>query len=343
MFGLYLLGVADRARVGGAAQLHAAARHAVGVLHGAAAVPLAHGAACCCARSGRSASAFLRRAGTIILAASIVLWVLLTFPRALARSAAHARRAGAGEPRGERGGAHRPRDRARDRAARLRLEDRRRAGREPGRARGDRRDARADLRRRRHATTIREPARRPARGRRPGDRPARLHPADRALAAGVLRVRAAVHVDHRGDGARDRQLALAGARVRLHARPRLDRRASSRIRSAAPCCRPDSASLQFEGSTLEGRGRRSAPRTGPPVPTPAARVSEARGERLQLGQPRGPARRDSAARYGRRRTPRALAGSLTSAAPSSPISTTTPSRGRGFDSPSRRSARAARP
>jgi hypothetical protein len=31
-----------------------------------------------------------------------------------------------------------------------------------------------------------------------------------------------VHVDHRGDGARDRELALARARVQLHVGARLD-------------------------------------------------------------------------------------------------------------------------
>jgi ferrous iron transport protein B len=80
--------------------------------------------------------AFLRRAGTIILAASVVLWLMLTFPRAEPpRPRAQPRRSG------------RTRHRASRRTPRLRLEDRRRAAGEPRGARGHRLHPGPDLRR----------------------------------------------------------------------------------------------------------------------------------------------------------------------------------------------------
>ena len=112
-----------------------------------------------------SARAFLRRAGTVILTVSIVLWCLLTLPAHAGAGRRDRRRGAPLRPRAQPGRAHRPRARAADRAARLRLEDRRRAAREPRRARGDRRDAGADLRRDRRrdlAARRAAPRRRPA-------------------------------------------------------------------------------------------------------------------------------------------------------------------------------------
>ena len=93
-----------------------------------------------------SARAFLRRAGTVILTVSIVLWCLLSFPRTPAPAGATAAEASRFALEHSFAGKRRPRARAADRAARLRLEDRRGAAREPRRARGDRRDAGSDLR-----------------------------------------------------------------------------------------------------------------------------------------------------------------------------------------------------
>ena len=134
-------------------------------------------------------------------------------------------------------GTHRPRDRARDRAARLRLEDRRRPAREPRRARGDRRDARADLRRRATTTTARCATRSaPTSTRAPGA-PV-FTPADRRRAARLLRLRAAVHVDARGDArARPNCWRWPALRLRLPARRSPTARASSRTTRAARCCR----------------------------------------------------------------------------------------------------------
>ena len=126
LFGLYVLGAVDGVRVGGAARLDPAARHAVGVLHGAAAVPLADRAAARAPGVAQRARVPEARGhddpGDLDRALGPAL-----VPARGAGSGAHARAGGAREPRGERRRARRPRDRAGDRAARLRLEDRRRA------------------------------------------------------------------------------------------------------------------------------------------------------------------------------------------------------------------------
>jgi ferrous iron transport protein B len=181
-----------------------------------------------------SASAFLRRAGTIILAATVVLWALLSFPRV---TAPEPLRAGAqpGRPGG-------PRPGARGGTAGLRLEDRRRALREPGRPRGDRRDAGPDLRRHRPGDLA---ARGGARRRRPPHGEEGLHARHRGLPPGLLRVRAAVHVHPGGDPARDQLLALArlrfllpaGARLRGELRHLPDRLGAGRRRVSAPAGR----------------------------------------------------------------------------------------------------------
>ena len=115
---------------------------------------------------------FLSEAGTVILACTIVLWVLLSFPREPAQpvAATSPRTIAAAPPAPSSGGARaaaggrahpaelrrpaRPRDRAGAAAARLRLEDRRRPHRRVRRARGVRlHDGRRlrDRRRRRRA------------------------------------------------------------------------------------------------------------------------------------------------------------------------------------------------
>ena len=162
-----------------------------------------------------AARAFLRRAGTIILAG---------LDRALGPAPRSRASRPAPGPAGARlaleasaAGQHRARARARDRAARLRLEDRRRARREPGRARGDRGDPGSDLRGLRSPTarSLREAIRE---RRRPAHRSPGLHTRDGRVAARVLRVRAPVHVDARDHAARDELLALAGVRLRLPSR-----------------------------------------------------------------------------------------------------------------------------
>ena len=148
LLGLYLLGALSALAVGGAARADAAARR-IGSPSTWSCRPTAWPTARLLATQvWGSARAFLRRAGTIILAVSIVLWVPAHRSRARRRRPARPPpQARALRARAQPGRAHRPRARAGDRAARLRLEDRRRTGREPGRARGDRRDAGADLRR----------------------------------------------------------------------------------------------------------------------------------------------------------------------------------------------------
>ena len=134
-----------RARRRGGDQADARARATACPSHGAA--DLSQPDAPALALAGLSSvRAFLRRAGTIILLATVTLWLLLHFPRV--EAPARARRAGGRglRPRAQRRRPPRPRHRAPDRAARLRLEDRRRPRREPRRPRGHRRDPRPDLR-----------------------------------------------------------------------------------------------------------------------------------------------------------------------------------------------------
>ena len=160
---------------------------------------------------------FLRRAGTIIFMVTVVLWLLLSFPKA-----------GAGrEPvRGEHRRPHRQRARGRGRADRLQPRDR--AGADPGdgRARGRGRLAGDDLRGRRRG---RRGSRR--RAGRPSSQ-ARLDPADRARLPRLVRVRAAVPVDHRGRPARDERVEMAVVHVGLPVRAGLHLRGESPIGSA---------------------------------------------------------------------------------------------------------------
>ena len=90
LLGLYVLGA--RAALAAAAVLKRTLGRgdALPVLPGAAALPRAARCACVASQVWGAARAFLRRAGTIILAVSIVLWVLLIVPAH--RAAARARR-----------------------------------------------------------------------------------------------------------------------------------------------------------------------------------------------------------------------------------------------------------
>ena len=145
------------------------------------------------------AEIFLKRAGTVILGVSFVLWLL-------ASTAAHPRRAPAHRAQPRR--PPRPHHRAADPPARIQLEDRRRPDLLAGRARGDRQHPRHHLR---HGARQgrRQPAARLA---------ARPYPRRRGVVAGLLRLRHAMHVHPRRGAPRDRRLALAGHPVRLHER-----------------------------------------------------------------------------------------------------------------------------
>jgi len=179
-----------------------------------------------------SASAFLRRAGTIILVRlrlpaprrhdhprdvdRVVVPAELPTDRAAERS--RAGRSRELPARTQRRRAARTRDRASDRATRLRLEDRRRPRCEPRRTRGDRRDTRPDLRRfRRGELTANRRAQRhlPRHGR------ARLRRRHGRIATRLLRLCAPVHVDTRDDAPRDELMALARLRVQLSAGARI--------------------------------------------------------------------------------------------------------------------------
>ena len=155
-------------------------------------------------RVGLSASARARSSS----ASRSVLWVLLHLPArepppGLSEPRARPRYALEHSVAGRIG----PRDRAGDRAARLRLEDRRRPGREPRGPRGDRLDARPRSTRRPTRTPrCARPIRRDVD---PRHRAAGLHAGHGRSAAGLLRLRAAVHVDARGHAPRD-ELAGAG-------------------------------------------------------------------------------------------------------------------------------------
>ena len=191
---------------------------------------------------------FLGRAGTVIFAVAVVVWALAYFPRSPDRRGESSRRArGAGRRNPHRsrrstarldeidnqaaaehlaqswlGRAGQVR-RARVRAARLGLARLGGGHRGIPGARGRRRRARNDLRRRRRSRRA-EP-RGPAQGRDLARRAPRVHAADGARAAAVLRVVPAVRGDAGGHSARDEQLALADFRLELHDRARLRRRA----------------------------------------------------------------------------------------------------------------------
>ena len=76
----------------------------------------------------------------------------------------------------------------------------------------------------------------------PGDRPARLHAAAPPCRSGLLRLRTAVHVDHRGDGAGDRRAGAGPPSPSATCSAWPGWRASPPSRSAAPCCRLDARS-----------------------------------------------------------------------------------------------------
>jgi GTP-binding protein EngB required for normal cell division len=145
---------------------------------------------------------------------------------------------GALRPRAQPGRPGRPRHRAADRTAGLRLEDRRGAVLEPGSPRGDHRDPGSDVRRQRRGDLA---ARGRPPGRRPADRAARLHAGRGRLPAGLLRLRAAVHVDARRPAPRNQLVALARLRLHVSARDRVRgelRHLSHRIRAGRRDLRP---------------------------------------------------------------------------------------------------------
>ena len=120
-----------------------------------------------------SAWAFLRRAGTIILAASVLLWVLLNYPKVEVPPNLDATDASAYAPRTKRRRATRTCHRARHRSPRFRLEDRRGADCEPRGAGDPGRDPRADLRNGRRRDGLAPGG--AAIGRPPGDGATRVH------------------------------------------------------------------------------------------------------------------------------------------------------------------------
>ena len=149
---------------------------------------------------------FLRRAGTVILLVIVVLWVLENLAGEERPAARHRRQLRRHD---------RPRRGTRHQAARIQLEDRHRTDQFHRRARSDRRHARHHLRQGRHVGI---------------DRPApgaaeRFDPRRRRRAAGLLRLRHAMHVHHRGGAPRNRRLEVAGHPVRLHDVSRLRVRA----------------------------------------------------------------------------------------------------------------------
>ncbi len=164
-----------------------------------------------------AARVFLRKAGTIILATSLVLWALLNLPvreaqtRGMSSDRCH-------RVRDESQLCRRPRPLCRTGvfAAGLRLAHRYRTGRlavgprglcldaGPGRCRDGSRSSAASA---------------CHHDRRPGQ--ANLHRTHRDCADGVFHVRAAVHVDDRGDATGNQHLAMARLRLRLHVRSRL--------------------------------------------------------------------------------------------------------------------------
>jgi ferrous iron transport protein B len=180
---------------------------------------------------------FLLDAGTIILALTIILWALLSFPRDAAVAERYAReraqveaardrgraRRGAPNDRRARAGrtaaaqhrrAARARDRAPHRAARLRLAHRCRDHRRLRGARGvrldDGRGVRPGRGRRGEPAAERSPARRDTRGRDAPD-----DAAHGRVAHGVLRPGVPVHEHDRGGAARIGRVAVAPLHVRL--------------------------------------------------------------------------------------------------------------------------------
>ena len=137
---------------------------------------------------------FLGRVGTVLLTLMVVLWFLASFP---------APPPGATEPAISYSLAGRlgPCAAAGVRAHRLQLADLRGAGAGPGGARSGRGRA---------GHGLRHVGRRPERGRRAAAHPGpRLVGGHRAVAAGLVRLRAAVPVDAGGGPPRDQQLALS--------------------------------------------------------------------------------------------------------------------------------------
>ena len=169
------------------------------------------------------AQIFLKRAGTIILGTTIVLWALASIPQAASR------------PEAERNLDRRPyRQRHRDRGAADRLQSRHRHGAasDHGSARGRGELDRDDL--------FDQLAGREGRRQQPrGQAPPRLAFADRARLPRLVRVRAAVHLDDRRHAARDQRLEVAAFHGHLSVRrwPTLlpARPTGRRSRSAYSC------------------------------------------------------------------------------------------------------------
>ena len=175
-----------------------------------------------------AARAFLRRAGTIILAVSIVLWGLLTFPRS--EPAPGLSRAEAARAAVEQSAAGRLGHAIEPLIAPLGFDWKIGVGLVASLAA---REVIVATLAQIYATSDEDSgslrdAIRADRG--PAHRGARLHAGQRRLAARLLRVRAPVHVDPRRDAPRDQLVALAGVRLRLPAGARLGRE----LRDGAP-------------------------------------------------------------------------------------------------------------
>ncbi|NJK32985.1 MAG: ferrous iron transporter B [Deltaproteobacteria bacterium] len=161
---------------------------------------------------------FLRDAGTIILAVTIVLWGAAELPAGRPRRARARRdRDRALDRRPGRQG-----DRARARADRAGLADRHRSDRQLRRPRGPGLDARLGLRDRGRRRGRHAAARELGHGEGRAGQPS-LQQGLRARADGVLRLRLPVHVDARGRAPRDSKLALAAVHARQHDCDRLRR------------------------------------------------------------------------------------------------------------------------
>jgi ferrous iron transport protein B len=148
---------------------------------------------------------FLRRAGTMIFTVTVVLWFLLNFPARARGRARWTPRSPGTSPTGWPWWWNRW------------LQPRYRAGDHPrhGRARSGGQLARHDL-----CRGQRE--RRGCAGERAGgSAQGALDAADRAGVPGLVRVRAAVHVDDRGHPARNERVEMAGVHARLPVRPGL--------------------------------------------------------------------------------------------------------------------------
>ena len=195
-----------------ARRLRASPRRAQGRrrrLHdGASQIPMAAAQGRRRSASSPASQIFLKRAGTIILGTTIILWALASIPQA-----------GPGQKQSEVSIAGHIADGHRDRRSADRLQPRHRAGA------CCRRWRRARSRSARSPPSIRSIAGRRCGGERTLDRQAAapLVAGDRARLPRLVRVRAAVHLDHRRHPARDQRLEVAAVHGRLPVRPRLYR------------------------------------------------------------------------------------------------------------------------